>query len=201
MPAVNPSSQNPQHVRRHVSREHVRFGLGWAVALGAAALVVAGATLPPFVGEPLRAALMMLFDPLCHQLPERSPHVAGVPLAACHRCYGIYVGVLAGAAAFPLLRRWRPLRRHVAARGGRVLMAAGVPTAIDWAGDVAGLWANTPVSRMSTGALFGLVAGYVFARAVVQAVRPQHVRSTHVPAASDESKTPGAAKSGETVSV
>jgi len=37
---------------------------------------------------------------------------------------------------------------------------------VDWLGDIVGWWANTQVSRMLTGALFGLVAGYYLAKAV-----------------------------------
>ncbi len=38
--------------------------------------------------------------------------------------------------------------------------------AIDWAIDATGIWANIPSSRVATGLVFGVVAGYVFARAL-----------------------------------
>ncbi len=142
------------------------FSWGWLGAVGAAALVVVLATLPPLVGIEARLMLMTAFSGVCHQIAERSPQVAGVPLAVCHRCYGIYLGVLAGALLFPLLRR--PLAgRHT----GRLLLAAALPAAVDWGGDVAGLWMNTPATRVATGALFGVVAGCCLARALAQASR------------------------------
>ena len=33
---------------------------------------------------------------ICHQLPERSFHIAGFQLPVCARCLGIYIGVSAG---------------------------------------------------------------------------------------------------------
>ena len=40
---------------------------------------------------------------ICHQIPERSFHVAGQQLPLCARCTGIYMGALAG---FVLMRIW-----------------------------------------------------------------------------------------------
>lgn len=40
--------------------------------------------------------IYLLFSAVCHQLPARSWHVHGEPLAACIRCTSIYFGFLAG---------------------------------------------------------------------------------------------------------
>src|ERR1700761_8410929 len=36
------------------------------------------------------------FSSLCHQNPDRSFLIRGVPVAVCARCLGIYLGVVAG---------------------------------------------------------------------------------------------------------
>jgi uncharacterized membrane protein len=141
-----------------------RFWAGWAASLGMALLLVALATLPPFVGEEVRAAVMQALAPFCHQLPAYSPHIGGVQLAVGHRMYGILWGLAGGVIAFPSLRRWDDaLDKHAAL----VLGAAATPMTLDWALHAVGWWTKTPVSRWGTGALFGMVAGYFLARAVV----------------------------------
>lgn len=40
--------------------------------------------------------IYVFFSAICHQLPARSWHIHGEPLAACIRCTAIYVGFLAG---------------------------------------------------------------------------------------------------------
>lgn len=136
--------------------------LGWAVAsVGAAALVVL-AVLPPLLGGAPGAGLHRLFSFVCHQMPERSLHLHGAPVALCHRCLGIAGGFAGGLLAAPLLTR--RLRQWVA-RGAQAcwLAAAALPTAVDWLLGATGVWANVPASRALTGAVFGVVAGVVLA--------------------------------------
>lgn len=152
-PAVLPARSRPERFRR-----------GWLVVVTGTLLFVALASLPPFVEGLPRVVLMRMFSGVCHQIAERSPHLHGVPLAVCHRCYGIYWGLVAGAFAFAWLRRWDGRID----RSARVLIpAALLVPGVDWLGGVAGLWTNTPATRLATGAVFGLVAGYFLARAVV----------------------------------
>lgn len=104
------------------------------------------------------------FHTVCHQMPGRSFHVAGFPLAVCARCAGLYAGLLAGLVAYPLLRR--PLARTDApARGW--LLAAALPTSVDFALGVSGLWENTHWSRFSTALLPGAAAAFYVVPGVV----------------------------------
>ncbi|MDX1740203.1 MAG: DUF2085 domain-containing protein, partial [Rhodothermales bacterium] len=66
------------------------------------------------------------------------------------------------------LRRWDHL---VAPRPGTVLALSLIPLGVDWTGDALGFWTNTMLSRLLTGAVFGLTAGYVLARVVVVSIR------------------------------
>lgn len=136
--------------------------LSWSVALAMVVGIVGVAALPPFVGEGLGELIMRTFAGVCHQLPERSPHVGGIPLALCDRCLGIYGGLALGVLAFPAMPRSAG-RIHQYA--GVVLLAALVPLGLDWIGPVVDGWSNGPWSRASTGAVFGAVAGVLVGRA------------------------------------
>ncbi len=138
----------------------------WSIVLTGVLAVVGTVWLPPIVDEPVRSAIMRGFSGLCHQLPTRTLHVDGIPLAVCDRCLGIYSGVLLGVLAMPLMPSWtRRLQRHA----GLTLAAALLPLAIDWFGP--GGWSNVPLSRAVTGGLFGSAAGLLVAYAVVSAGR------------------------------
>lgn len=46
----------------------------------------------------------LFFAPVCHQIPERSFHIMGCPIAVCARCSGIYIGFLLGTIVYPFVR-------------------------------------------------------------------------------------------------
>ncbi len=156
----------------------LRFG--WVVALGASAGLALAAVSAPLVGGEAGAVMHAAFSSVCHQLADRSPHVAGGPIALCHRCSGILGGLVFGLAAAPLLGR-RLLASLTTKAQGRWLLLAVLPTAVDWALGASGVWANTPTSRVLTGAVFGLVAGGVLAANLLTA------RTARAPALSPSS--------------
>jgi uncharacterized membrane protein len=57
----------------------------------------------PLLPAPLGASIYAIGSLICHQRPERSFWLAGVQLPVCARCLGIYAGVVAGAAAAPVV--------------------------------------------------------------------------------------------------
>ena len=95
--------------------------------------------------------LYEFFHQVCHQMPERSFHAFGHPLAVCHRCLGLYVGGLAGLVIFPLLPRLteRLLRRP------RVVLLFFAPLLVD----VAMVGVNTYLTRLTTGVIAALPVG------------------------------------------
>jgi uncharacterized membrane protein len=142
----------------------VRRGAVWAWALTAsAALAILGLTvLAPWARANghtfLSTAAYGAFAGLCHQIPERSFHFEGFPLAVCARCFGLYAGAAAGVLLYPLARGLA--RRDAPARVWLLLAAA--PSTLDFALGFFGFWENTHLSRFLTAVLLGAcVAFYV----------------------------------------
>lgn len=138
------------------ARQRRRARVGWSAAAGLTAFFV---TL--IVGAPLlkaggfQAAAGAAYSALalvCHQMDERSFHLLGFKLAVCARCFGLYAGALVGALLYPFVRQLA--RRDLPARGW--LLAAAVPTSLDFALGFFGLWENTHASRFLTASPLGV---------------------------------------------
>lgn len=64
----------------------------WAVTV-LAALWTAGSLATSWVeSSGLAAPLRLIYQPVCHQIPERCVTVAGQTAAVCARCTGLYLG-------------------------------------------------------------------------------------------------------------
>ena len=153
----------PQYVHDEESaRRWRRARVAWGVAAGLAALLLALIVAAPLLKAwgmgGAAGAAYAAFALVCHQLDERSFHLAGFKLAVCARCLGLYAGALAGALLYPLAR---PLvRRDLPARGW--LVAAAVPTTIDFALGFFHVWENTHASRFLTALLLGVAVAFYF---------------------------------------
>jgi uncharacterized membrane protein len=112
-------------------------------------------------------ALYQFYHPICHQLPERSLFLAGHPLGVCSRCTSIYVAFLVGTLLFPLFRSLK----HSSLPARWLLIAVAVPMLIDatWIGSW--FYDVTILTRMISGALFGLVLPFFLLPTALQAVR------------------------------
>ncbi len=136
--------------------------LKWGAAFVVSAIIVVLATLPPFLPVEWRTMLMLSFSKICHQIPERSPHIAGISLGVCHRCYGVYLGLPLAAIAFLFLRSL-----PVSSRALRIGLFSSLGLlAIDWGAPLLDLWHNTTATRTVTGLLFGLFAGFYLVRVI-----------------------------------
>jgi len=115
----------------------------WTIFFIAAALVALA--LAPALHQPLLSLpVLAFFSRVCHQDPARSLWVAGVPMAVCARCFGIYTGALAGS----LVR----VNRQVALR---LLAVAASTNLLDVLAEAAGLHGNWAVVRLCLGCLLG----------------------------------------------
>ncbi len=112
------------------------------------------------------ALVYAFFSPVCHQDPARSFAWLGHPWAVCHRCSGIY-------AALFLTSLWpyefsfllsSPRRRRI------WVVAATLPLLLDFLAPLAGLWTNTPGSRLITGLLFGVMLSSLLGPAIAEYV-------------------------------
>jgi uncharacterized membrane protein len=132
--------------------------LGWGLLC---ALVLA----PPILvsaGCHAAAVVYFLFSPVCHQLPDRSFALLGLPLAVCHRCAGIYLGLFLGS----LLNHPWMHRSHAARR--RWVLAATTPLVLDALLPFIGLWDNTGISRFATGLCFGIPIASLLVRGIAE---------------------------------
>jgi uncharacterized membrane protein len=130
----------------------------WAVtaAIGLAIMgLIIGAPLAQAQNHPdFAAAIYKAFSFLCHQIPERSFHLAGHQFAVCSRCTGLYAGFTAAALVYPLMRSLKSTETPP-----RIwLILSAVPLAVDFALTYFSIWQNNHLSRFSTGALLGAVA-------------------------------------------
>jgi uncharacterized membrane protein len=110
------------------------------------------------------SAIYRAFSFVCHQLPERSFHLDDHQFAVCSRCTGLYSGFALATLCYPLTRS---LTRTDAPSRLWLLLAV-VPLAIDFSLGYFDLWANTQLTRFSTGALLGAVAVFYIMPGLVQ---------------------------------
>jgi uncharacterized membrane protein len=105
------------------------------------------------VSESSSSLLYKFFARICHQLDERSFHVAGGKFAVCIRCSAIYFGFLAGIVLIPLVKGLGRLKLSPL----RWLYFAMLPMLVDVVFNVSGLHSSTDFTRLVTGSLLGFV--------------------------------------------
>ncbi|MFY9621399.1 MAG: DUF2085 domain-containing protein [Pyrinomonadaceae bacterium] len=145
--------QNPDHSKAGSPA----FAVWFFVATIALAILVAVIAAPLIQAQgyaSLAGAVYQAFSYLCHQIPERSFHLAGHPFAVCSRCTGLYAGFAFATLALPLTRS---LRRTDTPHVIWLLLSAA-PLMIDFGLTYFEIWENNHFTRVTTGALFGAVA-------------------------------------------
>lgn len=155
----------PNDIAREMKRQAVRV---WAIGLAVAGFWALLIVLTPVfrangltsVSEPL----YHFFRYLCHQMPERSFHIAGEQFAVCSRCFGVYFGIIAGFLAYPLFRNITdigPIPRYW-------LFLSLIPVSVDWSLTALGIWENTHLSRFVTGLILGFACAVFIVPAIVE---------------------------------
>jgi uncharacterized membrane protein len=151
---------------------------------------IAGILLDPLiraaggVDSTLLSLLGRVYSRVCHQIGDRSFHIAGHPLAVCARCFGIYVGYLAGLIVYPFAR---PLTQTELPHR-RWLIAALAPVAVDVAGGFLGIFENTLSSRSLTGLIAGTAGAFYTLPGLVSLAASLFKQDPNDCGAGDESK-------------
>ena len=138
------------------------------LTVGWVALLIATPSLPGWAG----AVVYGIGSFICHQIPERSFHLAGFQLPVCARCLGIYIGAPAGAA-FVWMRAisMQPFVPPTPLVLRRIAVAAAIPTLVTVALELAGVWYPSNVTR----AVAGFPLGVMVAVVVMSALATLHL--------------------------
>jgi uncharacterized membrane protein len=125
-----------------------------AIALAILGLIVVAPISQAYGHPAIASSIYKTFSFVCHQIPERSFHLAGHQFGVCSRCTGLYTGFAIAALVYPLARSLQ--RTDTPSRLWLVL--ATLPLVIDFALGYFSIWENTHLSRFLTGALLSSVA-------------------------------------------
>ncbi len=139
--------------------------VSWCLAILAVPLLAASDS---SLAQAAGGFLKECFGRVCHQIPDRSFHLAGEPLGVCIRCTSIYAGFLLGSFLLPLLVR--RLTSRISARW--ILLGAAVPTAADAMLNLLGLVTSSELMRMLTGGLLGCALAFVLVPLMTRAWSP-----------------------------
>lgn len=148
----------------------------WSITSGISlvwVILILAAPVAASAGSEVSGTLYGFFSYVCHQLPERSFFIFGNKFAVCSRCFGVYFGLLAGMASYPLLRPMDvsdPLPRFW-------LFASMLPIAIDWSLGMFGIWENTFLSRVASGLILGVGCAVFIVPALVEIAEVRLSRS------------------------
>ena len=143
----------------------------WIVATGVAAAWMSIMLLAPVTAangfQSFSSPIYAFFSYICHQMPERSIHLDGHPVAVCSRCFGVYFGLLAGFVIYPV---WRPID-EIEPLPRFWLFLSLIPISIDWSLTMFGIWENTHLSRFVTGLILGIACAAFISPALVEIFR------------------------------
>jgi len=158
----------PQSVAAKMRGQAVRVWIaGLAVVLVWVLLIVAAPVAKANGFLSFSTPLYHFFSYICHQISERSFHVEGEPFGVCSRCFGVYFGLVAGFAIYPLWRNVaeiEPLPRFW-------LFLSMIPIGVDWSLTIFGIWENTHLSRFVTGLILGVACATYIVPAIVEITR------------------------------
>lgn len=103
------------------------------------------------------------FSRICHQLDSHSLHLFDAKLAVCARCTAIYYGFFVSVISYPLLlRKIRPATVAKAVlQSPRNLFLSVLPILLDIGLSEIGVQESTLVTRVVTGAIFGIALPFI----------------------------------------
>jgi uncharacterized membrane protein len=157
-----------QAIREPADRTLPKAWIVWAcvvgIAFGLVGLIIAAPIAQAGGHTTVASTIYSTFSFVCHQIPERSFHLAGHKFAVCSRCTGLYSGFALAALVYPLTRS---LKRTDTPRIFWLFLAA-MPLAIDFSLGYFNIWHNNHLSRFVTGALLSSVAVFYIIPGLVE---------------------------------
>jgi uncharacterized membrane protein len=150
--------------RRGVVSLLAAVAVGWAAAIVVAPLI--RVSVEGVIASRLAAMTYAIGALVCHQLPDRSFHLAGAQLPVCARCTGLY---LSGAVGLVAWMMWRAPATRRSFR--RVIVVLGAPAVITYVLHVVGMWDATNAVRAIASAPLGLALGAVVAAVTLEDLR------------------------------
>jgi uncharacterized membrane protein len=136
----------------------------FAVTLGWLLLILLPAVAGSHGYSDIADPLYKFFSYICHQIDSRSFHYGEAQFGVCSRCFGVYFGLLLGAAVYPV---WRSVA-DVETPPRIWLFLSLIPIGIDWSLTAFGIWENTQASRFITGVILGAACATFIIPAVVE---------------------------------
>jgi uncharacterized membrane protein len=136
----------------------------WVVILLAAPVTTSSTSGRPGAVVVYRSAAL-----ICHQKPERSFAVNGVPMPVCGRCFGLYVAGASGALAALILGRRTfpdPFTRIV------LLAIAALPMGLSVGLELLGLVQGSNAIRFASAIPLGVIAGWLMEQVLLDEYRP-----------------------------
>ena len=143
-----------REARDHAFGATVTWAITATIALALVAMIVAAPLAEASGHARFALTIYKSFSFVCHQIPERSFHVAGYKFAVCSRCTGLYSGFALAALIYPIVRSLRKTETPSIVW----LFLAAAPLVIDFSLGYFSIWQNNHASRFATGALLGSVA-------------------------------------------
>ena len=135
--------------------------LVWIILITSAPLLLSSGL------ETVSSPIYSFFSYICHQIPERSLHLASHQIAVCSRCFGVYFGLLVGILVYPM---WRSIE-EVDPIPRFWLFLSLIPITVDWSLTMFGVWENTHLSRLVTGSILGFACATFIVPALVEITR------------------------------
>jgi uncharacterized membrane protein len=118
------------------------------------------------------------FARVCHQDDVRSFHIEGEKIGVCIRCSAIYFGFFLGLIILLLSRVFR--LKKIPAKG--FILFAALPMIIDVLLNTVGIHTSTPMTRVITGALFGISMPWLVVPIFIEAcLQLSHRNKNHSP--------------------
>jgi uncharacterized membrane protein len=121
----------------------------------------------PFMPTAIAGIVYGFGSLICHQLPERSFHLAALQLPVCARCTGIYAGGASGAIVW-MSGRKQPDSIFQSREGLLwICVVAAVPTAFTVNSEWLGLWTPSNDVRALAGVPLGAVLMMIVLSALI----------------------------------